>query len=201
MANFGKCWRRNGLVPEHDLYALFVRPIHASGLRYLVAGSVASVYYSEPRLTIDVDIPLWLGREDAAKIRAIFLEPEYYLPPEDVIVSEVQRECRGHFNAIHLESGLKADFYPAGAKDNTFLWAWENKRTVQLGDGRAAHLAPPEYVVLWKLIYFEEGRSEKHLRDVRSLMRHHPEVRESEFLKQQRDEKRLEKAWATVGLG
>ena len=31
-------------------------------------------------------------------------------------------------------------------------------------------LAPPEYVILRKLQYYWEGRSEKHLRDIRSML-------------------------------
>jgi len=31
-------------------------------------------------------------------------------------------------------------------------------------------LAPPEYVIVRKLEYFREGGSEKHLRDIRSML-------------------------------
>ena len=31
-------------------------------------------------------------------------------------------------------------------------------------------LAPPEYVIIRKLEYFREGGSEKHLRDIRSML-------------------------------
>lgn len=31
-------------------------------------------------------------------------------------------------------------------------------------------LAPPEYVIVRKLQYFREGGSEKHLRDIRSML-------------------------------
>jgi hypothetical protein len=36
--------------------------------------------------------------------------------------------------------------------------------------GEAVNVAPPEYVVVRKLEYFREGGSEKHLRDIRSMM-------------------------------
>ena len=44
-----------------DLFSLFVRPLHRSGLRYMVSGSLASVYYGEPRLTLDVDLVVHAG--------------------------------------------------------------------------------------------------------------------------------------------
>ncbi len=39
-------------MPELDLLELFARPLHRAGARYLVAGSVGAMLYSEPRLTI-----------------------------------------------------------------------------------------------------------------------------------------------------
>jgi hypothetical protein len=44
-------------VQESDFLSLFVRPIEKAGMPYLVAGSVGVMHYSEPRLTLVVDIP------------------------------------------------------------------------------------------------------------------------------------------------
>jgi hypothetical protein len=52
----------NSPEPEPNLLALFVRPIHDAGLRYFIAGSVGSMHYSEPRLMLDIDIPLLVLR-------------------------------------------------------------------------------------------------------------------------------------------
>ena len=38
-------------MPEPDLFLLFVRPLNRAGLRYVVSGSVAAIFYGEPRLT------------------------------------------------------------------------------------------------------------------------------------------------------
>jgi hypothetical protein len=45
----------NSLVPEPNFIELFVRPLHAAGIRYLIAGSVVSMHYSETRLTRDIE--------------------------------------------------------------------------------------------------------------------------------------------------
>ena len=58
-------WRRSTCVETSDLFALFVRPLHRSGLRYMISGSLASIYYGEPRLTMDVDIVVHLDRATA----------------------------------------------------------------------------------------------------------------------------------------
>jgi hypothetical protein len=77
-------------------------------------------------------------------------------------------EQRGHFKIIYHGSGLKADFYLA-KKDELHAWAFRNKRTYTV-EGDQNMLAPPEYVIVRKLEYFREGGSEKHLRDIRSML-------------------------------
>ena len=179
--------------PDADLLGLFVRPIHDAGLRYVVAGSVAGMYFSEPRLTIDVDIPIFLGRRDLPVLSARFSEPDYYCPPPEVIAVEADRECRGHFNIIHIPTGLKADFYPANA-DETFAWAWEHKLLVESDSGQV-YLAPPEYVILWKLIFYKEGKSQKHLRDISRILAVQSELSHRDFLDAAIRERSLQDAW------
>jgi len=179
--------------PDGDLLGLFVRPVHDSGLRYIVAGSVAGMYFSEPRLTIDVDIPIFLGRRDLPVLSALFLEPDFYCPPPDVLAVEADRECRGHFNVIHIPTGLKADFYPAKA-DETFAWAWQHKLLVE-SDSGPVYLAPPEYVILWKLIFYKEGKSQKHLRDISRMLAVQSDLAHRDFLLAEIRERGLQSGW------
>ncbi|MEM9296779.1 MAG: hypothetical protein AAGA64_00200 [Bacteroidota bacterium] len=181
-------------MQEHDLYTLFVKPLQDAEIPYIVAGSVGSIYYSEPRFTIDVDIPLLLKEHDIEKLKKFYPVSDYYLPPDEVMISEIKRECRAHFNIIHLDSGLKADIYPSGT-DLSFVWTWKNR---QLGDSGVIgkmNIAPPEYVILWKLLYYEEGGSEKHRRDIKSMLVHYPELKINgnfeDFIRQ----KGLQKFW------
>ncbi len=179
--------------PDADLLGLFVRPIHDAGLRYVVAGSVAGMYFSEPRLTIDVDIPIFLGRLDLPVLSALFPEPDFYCPPPEVLAVEADRECRGHFNVIHIPTGLKADFYPANA-DETFVWARQHKLLVESDSGQM-YLAPPEYVILWKLIFYKEGKCQKHLRDISRILAVQTELSHMDFLGAAIRERNLQTAW------
>jgi hypothetical protein len=47
-------------MPEPDLFLLFVRPLNRAGIRYVISGSVAAIFYGEPRLTHDVDFVVFL---------------------------------------------------------------------------------------------------------------------------------------------
>lgn len=53
---------------EPDLLHLFARPIHDASLRCLVAGSLGSMFYAEPRLTLDVDFAIAVPASDLAKL-------------------------------------------------------------------------------------------------------------------------------------
>ena len=95
----------------------------------------------------------------------IIMGPE--APPE-VIAAEIARPDKGHFNVIHADTGFKADFYLAG-RDELNAWAFRNSRKMEYR-GEPMIIAPPEYVIVRKLEYFREGRSEKHLRDIRAML-------------------------------
>jgi hypothetical protein len=151
-----------------ELVRLFVLPLEALGLPYMVTGSVASTFYGEPRLTFDVDIVLDLRLGQIAQVVNAFQPPDYYCPPEEVLRVEAARQSHGHFNLLHAKSGLKADVYLAG-EDPLHQWAFPLRRKISL-DGGEVWVAPPEYVIVRKLLYFREGGSDKHLRDIQRML-------------------------------
>jgi hypothetical protein len=154
-------------VLEPNLFAPFIVPLERLGIPYFVTGSTAGILYGEPRLTHDVDIVIALSaRHVHAFVEAFPLE-EFYCPPEDVLAIEVRRGQRGHCNLIHHDSGFKADIYIAF--DELHRWALAHRRTLEL-DGLRVSVAPIEYVILRKLEYFREGKSEKHVRDIRGML-------------------------------
>ena len=155
-------------MPEPDLIELFVQPLNRLGIRYLVSGSVAAMLYGEPRVTHDIDLIVFLRPTDIGRLPEAYPAPEFYLPPASVITIEIARERRGHFNVIHPDSGLKSDFYTAG-RDELHGWAFRQARQYSVG-ATAITLAPPEYVIVRKLEYYREGGSDKHLRDIRSML-------------------------------
>jgi hypothetical protein len=155
-------------MPEPELFLLFVRPLNRLGIRYLVSGSVASILYGEPRLTHNFDFVVFLRERDITGLSEAFPSPDFYVPPASVILEETARQRKGHFNLVHIDTGFKADFYTAG-RDEFHGWAFRNARTLAY-QGEPITVAPPEYVIVRKLEYYREGGSEKHLRDVRSMI-------------------------------
>jgi hypothetical protein len=59
-------------------------------------------------------------------------------------------------------------------------------------------VAPPEYVIVRKLEYYRESGSEKHLRDIRSMLNTSPEAIQINELEQQIAARGLQEQWRQV---
>jgi hypothetical protein len=150
-------------------FSVFFAALEASGLPYCVTGSVASGIYGEPRLTVDIDFVLLLRVADIGKLRSVFPEDRFYMPPTEVLTAEAQRGERGMFNVIHHDGMLKADVFIA-ARDPLHHWALKQRRRGQMSNGVEIWVAPPEYVILRKLEFFRESGRDKHTRDIRFML-------------------------------
>jgi Nucleotidyl transferase of unknown function (DUF2204) len=155
-------------MPDPDLIEMFVFPLNEQRIRYLVTGSVAAMLYGEPRVTHDIDLVVFLRSGDLERLAKAYPSPEFYLPPAEIISIEMGRQERGHFNVIHPGSALKADFYITN-RDEFQAWAFRNAKRYSI-QGNTIELSPPEYVIISKLEFYREGRSEKHLRDIRAML-------------------------------
>lgn len=156
-------------MPEVELSLVFLRPLNKLGLRYVVSGGVASILYGEPRFTNDVDLVLFLRHDDIHRLAEAFPSPEFYVPPEEVIAVELARPAKGQFNVLHVDTGFKADIYTTG-RDDFNAWAFRNSRMLEF-KGEMVRVAPPEYVIVRKLEFLREGGSDKHVRDIRSILK------------------------------
>lgn len=183
-------------MPEPDLIQLFAEPLNQLGARYVVSGSVAAMLYGEPRMTHDIDFVIFLRVDHVPKLPEIYPPPEFYVPPASVIIAEIVRERNGHFNVIHADSGLKADFYTTN-RDELHAWAFRNMKRYSIR-GTEISLAPPEYVIIRKLEYFREGGSEKHLRDIRSMIAVSGEQLDRPALREWIQNRGLQEQWRLV---
>jgi hypothetical protein len=182
-------------MPEPELSLLFVRPLNQLGIRYIVSGSVAAILYGEPRLTHDVDFVVFLRNTDILKLQEAFPTPEFYVPPAEVIASEMARP-KGQFNVIHSDTGFKADFYTTG-RDELDAMGFRNSRKMEFL-GEPIIVAPPEYVIVRKLEYFREGGSDKHLRDIRAMLAVSGELINHAGLDEWIKSRQLQTEWAKV---
>lgn len=183
-------------MPEAELSLHFVRPLNQAGIRYIVGGGVASMLYGEPRFTNDVDLVVFLRPDDIPRFASAYPFPEYYLPPTEVIAAEIARAEKGQFNALHNPSGFKADLFLTG-RDELNAWAFRNARKMEF-KGETLFLAPPEYVIIRKLEYLRDGGSDKHVRDIRTMLRVSDELIDRKELAAWIRERGLEDQWRRI---
>ncbi|MFG0330134.1 MAG: hypothetical protein ACF8PN_09580 [Phycisphaerales bacterium] len=134
---------------------------------YMITGSIASSAFGEPRFTNDVDIVVDLSSQHIDALVCGFPEDDFYM--SESMVRDAVRS-RTMFNVIHAASGMKVDFIVR--KPDAFEQTRFNRRIrFESPDGVSAMFASPEDVILKKLEFYKEGGSEKHLRDIASILR------------------------------
>ncbi len=180
-----------------DTYLTFTQPLETCGLAYMVTGAVASTLYGYPRFTHDLDLVLELPSERARELALAFPLEHFYAPPEEVMRVEARRPLRGHFNLIHHDTGFKADIYLRGS-DPLHVWGMRNRRRIEAAADCGIWVAPPEYVIIRKLEYYREGRSDKHIHDIRGMLEISGEIMDHDTLRDWIVRLDLEDEWSDV---
>jgi len=148
-----------------DLLRHLVTVLEELDLPYALAGSIASMAYGEPRATLNIDVVVRLTQKDVERLKARFPSDEFYL---DVGAAEEAIAEGSQFNIIHPSSGLKIDVFVEG--DEIERVQIEDGRRLPALPGFTATFSPPEELILKKLLYYRDGGSEKHLRDIKAML-------------------------------
>jgi hypothetical protein len=151
----------------YDLLQHVVKACDDLDIPYLVTGSIAAMAYGEPRFTNDIDIVADIHPDHIPSFLAAFPEDDFYLS-EDAIRDAIERHSQ--FNIIHPASGLKVDIMvrkPTPFDESRF----QRRQKIRPAQSYEADFASPEDVILKKLEYYRDGGSEKHLRDIASMLK------------------------------
>jgi len=183
-------------MQEVNLYKIFIERFNRAEIKYMVTGSLASITYGEPRMTHDIGLVIKLDENKINDLVLLFPSKEFYLPPQEVIRIECKKESRGHFNIIHFESGFRADVYISG-ENKLENWAMCNTKEYQFY-GEKIFLAPPEYVITMKMAYYLESGSEKHINDVKAIIKYSRNLVDYGILNSFIKDYRLESVWEKI---
>jgi hypothetical protein len=152
-------------VTQIEVFQEILGRLRELGIAYALTGSYASTYWGEPRSTHDIDLVVMVTADQAAAL-AEAAGSAYYADPE------MAREAPGHtnhFNFIHLETGLKIDFWVVGPS------AYDREsfaRRLAPEEGRPLLVVlAPEDVILSKLLWTRAGGGERHWHDIRGIIR------------------------------
>ena len=104
-------------LQPHELMQKVAGFFESLMISYRVVGSMASMAYGEPRLTIDIDMVADLKMHHVASLCANFTMPIYYLSESAVREAVLMNS---QFNLIRIPSGLKVeDLYRNGLNLNS----------------------------------------------------------------------------------
>lgn len=154
-------------MEQSDLLRLAIETLDGLRIPYAIVGSFASGAWGESRFTQDIDILIELKANQVTSLCRAFTDADCYAS-EAVAHEAIGR--RSQFNVIHPSSGNKIDFMIAGGAEWTSA-QMQRRRRVAVFPDQDADFAAPEDVILGKLIYYREGGSEKHLRDITGILK------------------------------
>ncbi len=135
------------------------------GIRYMLTGSLAMFHYSSYRMTADIDIVMELESK-SGEMLARDIEPDYYVPH-----GSMRRaiESKRMFNVLHQETSFKVDCVMQ--KDTPFHKNAFVRRKMVDFHGKKIYIITAEDLIVSKLWWASDSRSEKQLSDVRNLIR------------------------------
>lgn len=154
-------------MEQHELLRHAARCFEKHGIRYFVTGAVAAIAYGEPRLTNDIDIVADIREDDIPKLKNCYPEGEFYF---DVESGRRAVRARSQFNIIHPRSGLKIDVMVSKG-DEFDRSRFRRVRKLRPLQDMDVDFASPEDVILKKMVFYKEGGSEKHLRDIAGILK------------------------------
>jgi hypothetical protein len=149
---------------ELEVLKEVARRLDGIGIAYMITGSTAANFYAVPRMTRDIDIVVELSERDIGKFILAF-EKDHYLEPETV------REAvknKGMFNLIHDQYIIKVDFVVR--KDTPYRRREFSRKKKISVDGENLYIVAPEDLILSKLVWAKDSKSEIQLRDVQNLL-------------------------------
>ena len=150
---------------EIDVLRDLARRFTQGHIDYMLTGSFAMNYYAQPRMTRDIDVVVDLDAMDA--VDAIFglFSPDYYVAREAITHAIAQTSV---FNLIHHETVIKVYCIVRKKSDYRRL-EFERRRAITIEDF-TIWITSKEDLIISKLDWARDSRSELQLRDVRNLL-------------------------------
>ena len=181
-------------MEQTELLRLAVQTLEQLQIPYALVGSYATSIWGEARFTADIDIVLDLRLGKISDLCEQFPEPEFYVSKESA--REAVR-FGTQFNVLHPASGNKIDFMIS--KDDAWSHLqFSRRQRVELQDGREGFAASPEDVIISKMRYYQEGGSEKHLRDIAGVLRVQGDRIDREYIAHWVDRFHVSKVWQAI---
>jgi hypothetical protein len=153
-----------------SFYVQIVRALDEIGASYMIVGAFGGYPFGITRVTFDIDILVDLREQDFDALSERFPLPRYYADPE-MMRNSTQMGIM--FNIIDTNEGIKADLVPL-KREPDYEIAFERRVRRNFvdpaGNAFSAWVAQPTDIIIGKLNAWNEGRSDKHPKDIYAMV-------------------------------
>lgn len=152
---------------QRDILLEIVKLFDRYKVPYLLSGSFASSYYGQPRATHDIDFVVEVKRENLDRLRQATadLGKDY-----DVPAAGEWGKIRSPrmISVYHFATAIKVDFWLTDTDD--FAGKYKRRKQIEINRERIT-IVSAEDLILTKLCWCREVRSERHLSDCIGIWR------------------------------
>lgn len=153
-----------------SFYVQIVKTLDEIGAPYRIISAFGGYPFGITRITFDIDILVDLREQDFEALSQKFPLPRYYADPE---MMRNSTEMGIMFNIIDTNEGIKADLVPL-KREADYEIAFERRVRRNFvdpaGNAFSAWVAQPTDIIIGKLVAWNEGRSDKHPKDIRAML-------------------------------
>ena len=154
------------LEEQNSILKDFTERLEKLGINYMLTGSMALVHYAMPRTTTDIDVVIELSIADTDNFIKEF-ERDFYVP-QNRVKDAVHRNFM--FNILNHETVIKIDCVML-KKDEFNQNAFSKRQRVKYTEHFEVWIIGKEDLVLSKMNWAKNSRSEMQMRDVASILR------------------------------
>lgn len=165
------------MTSESEAVRRVLNALDISGIEYMIVGSYAASIHGFARATHDLDMVVSLNAEDVSGLADLLGDEFFY----DVESARSAVERGDMFNAIHMDSGIKLDFWIAASDD--FGLSQLSRRQLTDLEGIPAWVASAEDTILSKLLWYKITPSDRQLADAKGIVEVNSDRLDWDYLK------------------
>ena len=153
------------MTEELETLKLVIDKLEEGNFSYYLTGSMAMSFYSVPRMTRDSDIIIQLLGKDVDKFVKLFVEE--FFTDENMIKDSLKSGMM--FNIFHKKNFFKIDFIlKTGEEYEEVKFERSNRLRI---NGFDVNVISIEDLIISKLFWAKDTKSEMQLNDIRTLMK------------------------------
>lgn len=165
---------------QEKLLVEIAKILERLGIKYFITGGFAVSVWGRPRATFDIDIVVKILESQAGQLTKAWKEISKAGYADEEMVKKAIRNNE-EFNFIDPESGLKVDFW-VDKEDKNNPPEFENKKPHKIS-GQEVFFISPEDLIISKLEWYRLSESDRHIDDLKSVLKISGGKLNTEYLK------------------